>query len=71
MTTLQTLLDSKKSSESFVVEPKDLGLTEREFHRLASGWVAAGGGSGFRVVRSHRDSQTSESLYDIMVLEKL
>lgn len=71
MTTLQTLLDSKKSSETFAVEPKDLGLTEREFSRLAAGWVAAGGGPGFRVVNSHRESQTSESLYDMMLLEKL
>lgn len=71
MTTFQTLLDSKKSSETFAVEPKDLGLTEREFHRLALGWVAVGGGPGFKVVRPHRESQTSESLYDIMLLEKL
>ncbi|MBU0749278.1 MAG: hypothetical protein KKG67_21065 [Gammaproteobacteria bacterium] len=71
MTTFQTLLDSKKSSETFSVDPKQLGLSEREFSRLASGWVAAGGGPGFRVVRPHRESQTSESLYDIMLLEKL
>lgn len=71
MTTFQTLLDSKKSSETFAVQPKDLGLTEREFHSLASGWVAAGGGPGFRVVRPHRESETGESLYDIMLLEKL
>lgn len=60
-----------KPSETFAVEPKDLGLTEREFHKLASGWVAADGGPGFKVVLPHRESQTSESLYDIMVLEKL
>lgn len=71
MTTLQTLLDSKKSSETFAVDPQGLSLTEREFDRLASGWVAAGGGPGFRVVRAHRESQTSESLYDNLLLEKL
>lgn len=71
MTTLQTLLDSKKSSETFAVDPKQLGVTEREFSRLASDWIADGGGSGFRVVRAHRESQTSESLYDLVLLEKL
>ena len=71
MTTFQTLLDSKKSSETFSVDPKQLGQSEREFSRLASGWVAAGGGPGFSVVRAHRESQTSESLYDILLLQKL
>lgn len=70
MTTLQTLLDGKKTAETFAVTPNDLELTEREFSRLATDWVAAGGGPGFRVVQSHRESETSESLYDLVLLEK-
>ena len=71
MTTLQNLLDSKQPSETFAVHPKDLGVTEREFDRLASGWVAARGGPGFSVIEAHRESQTSESLYDHILLKKL
>ena len=70
MATLQNLLDSKKSSESFAVDPEKLGLSKHEFDRLASGWLANGCGPEFKVVRWHRESQTAEGLYDFLVLEK-
>lgn len=70
MTTLQSLLDSKKSGESFAVDPTQIGLTPREFSRLAADWIAHGG-PGFQVVKPHRESQTGERLYDLLVLEKL
>lgn len=71
MSTFQDLLDSKKPSETFFVQPQQLGMTLREFSRLASDWVAVGGGPGFRLISTHHESETGDSLYDLVKLEKL
>lgn len=71
MTTFKDLLDSKKSSEKFTVQPNALGMEPQAFSNLVSDWLSVGGGPGFRVVSTHQESQTGKSLYDFVMLEKL
>lgn len=70
MTHLKDLIESKKPGEVFAASPQILALTEAQFDAAARGWVRAGGGDGFSIVKAHRESMTAESRYDHLLLKK-
>ncbi|CAN5426877.1 hypothetical protein BH11PSE9_BH11PSE9_19080 [soil metagenome] len=68
---LEDILKFHGVGAKFSISAQRIGMTEDDFHSVATEWVATGGGPGFVVVgEPHREAHTPRRRIDRLTIRK-